>query len=87
MLNDKSRNFAFVNGLENYLSKNRGNFASVLDLGSGTGLLGIAADLLGANKVTCCEFNSPLAELSKQIGESNETNIEVFPFHCRKQCS
>ena len=79
MLNDKSRNFAFVNGLENYLSKNRGNFASVLDLGSGTGLLGIAADLLGANKVTCCEFNSPLAELSKQIGESNETNIEVFP--------
>ena len=79
MLNDKSRNFAFVNGLEDYLSKNRGNFASVLDLGSGTGLLGIAADLLGANKVTCCEFNSPLAELSKQIGESNETNIEVFP--------
>ena len=79
MLNDKSRNFAFVNGLEAYLSKNRGKFASVLDLGSGTGLLGIAADLLGANKVTCCEFNSPLAELSKQIGESNETNIEVFP--------
>ena len=79
MLNDKSRNFAFVNGLENYLSKNRGKFASVLDLGSGTGLLGIAADLLGANKVTCCEFNAPLAELSKQIGESNETNIEVFP--------
>ena len=76
MLNDKDRNYSFANALKRFLSKRRG-MCSVLDLGSGTGLLGLVADSLGAAKVTCCEFNKPLAALSKQIADNNEANIFI----------
>ena len=61
MVNDYSRNSAFIGALKNYLRRNIGT-VSTLDLGSGTGLLGIAADNFGSIKTTCCEFNSPLGK-------------------------
>ena len=61
MVNDHSRNSAFIGALKNYLRRNIGS-VSTLDLGSGTGLLGIAADNFGSIKTTCCEFNSPLGK-------------------------
>jgi hypothetical protein len=39
MLNDKSRNESFINALKSILNRRKGNLA-VLDLGSGTGILG-----------------------------------------------
>ena len=61
MVNDHSRNSAFIGALKNYLRRNIGS-VSTLDLGSGTGVLGIAADNFGSIKTTCCEFNSPLGK-------------------------
>ncbi|OQX20121.1 MAG: hypothetical protein BWK76_02425 [Desulfobulbaceae bacterium A2] len=46
--------------LEEYVAGPRGQAASVLDLGTGTGLLAIAAATLGAERVTGVDYN-PLA--------------------------
>ena len=61
MVNDRHRNNAFISALKNYLTMNIGR-VSTLDLGSGTGLLGIAADNFGSIRTTCCEFNVPLGK-------------------------
>ena len=77
MVNDATRNKAFVGALKRHLRAHIGQ-CSTLDLGSGTGLLGIAADNFGAIKTTCCEFNQPLGKST-----SIETNDEsVFQLSC-----
>ena len=49
MINDAGRNHAFANALKSILAeKSKEKSNSVLDLGSGTGLLGIAAAKLGS---------------------------------------
>ena len=68
MLNDRVRNDGFINSLRSKLSRPK----SVLDLGSGTGLLGIAADEIGATHVTLAEFNRPIAEMSESLADANE---------------
>ena len=51
MINDAGRNSAYVNALKSILSRTQKRTKnSVLDLGSGTGLLGIAAAKLGSEE-------------------------------------
>lgn len=76
MLNDESRNRAFTTALKSILESRRGQL-SVLDLGSGSGLLGIAADTIGAKQVTCVEFNDPIAQVSQLIIDANEVNVDL----------
>ena len=76
MLNDKVRNEAFTDALRSKLSRPR----SVIDLGSGTGLLGIAADQIGATNVTLVEFNNPIAEMSQSLAEANEGSGIAPPY-------
>ena len=53
MINDAGRNHAYFNALKSILAeKSKERVAnSVLDLGSGTGLLGIAASKLGSREI------------------------------------
>jgi len=76
MLNDVARNRAFAMALKSILDPKIGQL-SVLDLGSGTGLLGIAADTIGSRQVVCVEFNDPIAQLSRLAIEANEVNIDL----------
>ncbi|ATL25496.1 50S ribosomal protein L11 methyltransferase [Streptomyces formicae] len=63
MLNDTERNSALVSALESSVPPG----SHVLDIGSGTGLLAMAAVRAGAGRVTTCELNPLLAEVARQI--------------------
>ena len=48
------------------LHDNTGNMRHVLDVGSGTGILGIAAAKLGAQKVLCVDIDKQATDISKE---------------------
>ena len=61
MLNDEERNSAF----ERALSKAITPSTTVLDIGSGSGLLAMMAARAGAKETISCEMNTPIAELAQ----------------------
>jgi type II protein arginine methyltransferase len=63
MLNDVERNDAFAKALEQSVEPG----SHVLDIGSGTGLLAMMAVRAGAARVTTCEANPILAEVTREI--------------------
>ncbi|MGI9093181.1 MAG: 50S ribosomal protein L11 methyltransferase [Mycobacteriales bacterium] len=63
MLNDRERNDAYATALERQVVPG----SHVLDIGSGSGLLALAAARAGAGRVTTCEANPLLAEVARQI--------------------
>ena len=78
MLNDSKRNESFRSALEAYVKK--GN-KSVLDIGSGTGVLSIFAHQCGASPVISCERSEIMIDITKKVLEANElgSNIQVIP--------
>jgi type II protein arginine methyltransferase len=67
MLNDTERNTALVEALERILPVG----ATVLDIGSGSGLIAMAAIRAGARRVITCEMNPLLAEIARQNIEAH----------------
>ncbi|WP_236062340.1 50S ribosomal protein L11 methyltransferase [Actinacidiphila acididurans] len=65
MLNDAERNEALVQALEKQIPAG----ALVLDIGTGTGFLAMAAVRAGAGHVYTCEENPLLAEIARQTVE------------------
>lgn len=63
MLNDTERNTALATALERVLPRG----STVLDIGTGTGLLAMSAIRAGAARVYTCEENPLLAEMARQI--------------------
>lgn len=63
MLNDVERNDALVAALERGIPAG----ASVLDIGTGSGFLAMAAARAGAGRVITCEMNPILAEIARQV--------------------
>ena len=62
MLNDTERNTALVEAMERVLPVG----ATVLEIGSGSGLIAMAAIRAGAGRVLTCEANPLLAEIARQ---------------------
>ncbi|MET9789278.1 50S ribosomal protein L11 methyltransferase [Streptomyces canus] len=67
MLNDTDRNDDLVAALRGSIPAG----ASVLDIGSGSGLLAMAAARAGAGKVITCEMNPLLAEVARQVVDAH----------------
>ncbi|WP_173874130.1 methyltransferase domain-containing protein [Streptomyces albus subsp. chlorinus] len=63
MLNDTERNDALVRAIEQHVTPD----SLVLDIGTGSGLLAMAAVRAGAGQVVSCEENPLLAEVARQV--------------------
>jgi predicted RNA methylase len=67
MLNDAERNNALITAIKQNVTAG----ATVLDIGTGSGLLAMAAVRAGAAKVIACEMNPLLAEIARQVVGAN----------------
>lgn len=77
MLNDKQRNNAFEQAIRKRVSQ---GYDTVLDVGTGTGLLSLYAKDAGATKVYACECSEAMTLIAKKVFESNNaTDIKLIP--------
>ncbi|ELT87312.1 hypothetical protein CAPTEDRAFT_168548 [Capitella teleta] len=73
MLHDTERNQKYLLGLKAAIQRmhQKGKAASVLDIGTGTGLLSMMAVTCGADLVTACEAFKPMADCARKIISDN----------------
>ena len=71
MLNDKQRNNAFERAIRKRVSQ---GYDTVLDVGTGTGLLSLYAKDAGAKKVYACECSEAMTLIAKDVFESNNAS-------------
>lgn len=77
MLNDKWRNNAFERAIRKRITQ---GYDTVLDVGTGTGLLSLYAKTAGATKVYACECSEIMTLIAKEVFESNNaTDIKLIP--------
>jgi type III protein arginine methyltransferase len=81
MLNDTNRNDAFEEAIKAAVTAS----STVLDIGTGTGLLAMMASRAGAAKVTGCESVGVLAQTASEIVEQNDFQDRVSIIHKRSQ--
>ena len=73
MMNDRARNDAYDQAIREAVSEGR----TVLDIGSGAGLLSMMAARAGAKHVTACETVAPIAEMAGRIIKENGLSERV----------
>lgn len=71
MLNDKQRNNAFEQAIRKRISQ---GYDTVLDVGTGTGLLSLYAKDAGATKVYACECSEAMMLIAKDVFEFNNAS-------------
>ncbi|XP_076829933.1 protein arginine N-methyltransferase 9 isoform X2 [Brachyhypopomus gauderio] len=68
MLNDHSRNRLYQLAIERAVRQGR---TTVLDIGTGTGILGMCAKKAGASEVFACELSKTMYELACEVVQAN----------------
>jgi type II protein arginine methyltransferase len=77
MLNNKWRNNAFEQAIRKRINQ---GYDTVLDVGTGTGLLSLYAKDAGAKKIYACECSDVMTLIAKKVFESNNaTDIKLIP--------
>lgn len=77
MLNDRQRNNAFENAIRRRVSQ---GYDTVLDIGTGTGLLSLYAQNAGARKIYACECSPAMIKIAEKVFETNDAkNIVLLP--------
>lgn len=75
MLNDKRRNNAFENAIWKRIAQ---GYDSVLDIGTGTGLLSLYARNAGAKKIYACECSMAMIEIAEKVFETNDAKSIIL---------
>ncbi|KAK4291626.1 hypothetical protein Pmani_035554 [Petrolisthes manimaculis] len=80
MINDQARNSGFKRAIEKAVTEGH---HTVLDIGSGTGLLSLYAKKAGATEVYACEVDKFMCEMGKDILKLNDgtSNISILNKH------
>lgn len=77
MLNDRRRNNAFEQAIRKRIHQ---GYNTVLDVGTGTGLLSLYAKDAGAMKIYACECSEIMSRIAKEVFESNNaSDIKLIP--------
>nr|XP_034187371.1 protein arginine N-methyltransferase 9-like isoform X1 [Osmia lignaria] len=68
MLNDKLRNNAFEHAIQRRISQ---GYDTVLDVGTGTGLLSLYAHSAGAKKIYACDCSPVMLKIAEKVFQTN----------------
>ncbi|XP_072352195.1 protein arginine N-methyltransferase 9 [Scyliorhinus torazame] len=80
MLNDKKRNIAYQRAIQKAVQS---GCTSVLDIGTGTGILSMFARTAGASHVYACELSKTMYELACEVVASNQMAGEIKILHMK----
>lgn len=80
MLNDAKRNLTYLKAIENAV---RSGSKSVLDIGTGTGILSMFAKKAGASFVYACELSKTMYELARDVVAANNMEREIKLLHLK----
>ncbi|KAM8808357.1 protein arginine N-methyltransferase 9 [Eudromia elegans] len=80
MLNDTKRNLLYLKAIENVV---RSGCKSVLDIGTGTGILSLFAKKAGTPYVYACELSKTMYELACDVVAANNMGSEIKLFHLK----
>ncbi|XP_013393172.1 protein arginine N-methyltransferase 9 isoform X1 [Lingula anatina] len=80
MLNDTLRNQSFKSAIETAVKQ---GYTSVLDIGTGTGLLSMFAAKAGAQEVYSCEMSKTMYELAGDVLVANQMKDKVHLIHAK----
>ncbi|XP_060683226.1 protein arginine N-methyltransferase 9 isoform X1 [Hemiscyllium ocellatum] len=80
MLNDKKRNVAYQRAIQKTVQS---GCMSVLDIGTGTGILSMFARKAGASHVYACELSKTMYELACEVIASNQMAGQIQVLHMK----
>ncbi|NXW89332.1 ANM9 methyltransferase, partial [Alopecoenas beccarii] len=80
MLNDAKRNLTYLKAIENAVHS---GCKSVLDIGTGTGILSMFAKKAGAPYVYACELSKTMYELARDVVAANNMEREIKLLHLK----
>lgn len=80
MLNDKKRNIAYQRAIQKAVQS---GCMSVLDIGTGTGILSMFSKKAGACQVYACELSKTMYELACEVVASNQMAGEIKILHMK----
>ncbi|KAH0616023.1 hypothetical protein JD844_026788 [Phrynosoma platyrhinos] len=80
MLNDFNRNLLYQKAVQKAVHS---GFRSVLDIGTGTGILSMFAKKAGASSVYACELSKTMYELACEVLTANGLNGEIKLLHMK----
>ncbi|XP_078262164.1 protein arginine N-methyltransferase 9 [Rhinoraja longicauda] len=80
MLNDKKRNIAYQRAIREAVQS---GCMSVLDIGTGTGILSMFSKKAGACQVYACELSKTMYELACEVVASNQMADEIKILHMK----
>ncbi|NWS36567.1 ANM9 methyltransferase, partial [Polioptila caerulea] len=80
MLNDARRNLTYLRAIEQAVHSGS---RSVLDIGTGTGILSMFAKKAGASSVYACELSKTMYELARDVVAANNMEKEIKLLHLK----
>uniref|UniRef100_A0A8C8M6K2 Protein arginine N-methyltransferase domain-containing protein n=1 Tax=Oncorhynchus tshawytscha TaxID=74940 RepID=A0A8C8M6K2_ONCTS len=80
MLNDRRRNHKYQQAIQKAVE---GGCNTVLDIGTGTGILGMCAKKAGAAEVYACELSKTMYELACEVVTANGMNGRIKILHMK----